>query len=253
MPSDTDPSVRGWAVAHPLDVPRSIAFYLAFYFGSVPFVVGAALAMLVDDRPFRRIVRGWSWYHRAAARGLLGMRVRIEGALSDQPVIYALRHESFFEAIDLPHLLRTPVVVAKAELLNIPVWGLAARHWGMIWVQRDQGAKALRAMVKEARALTAEGRPLAIFPEGTRVRVGQDAPLQAGFAALYKLLGIPVVPVAVDSGRFYHRWFKRPGTITYRFGEPIPPGLPREEIEARVQAAITVLKAEAEAKARALA
>lgn len=241
MSSATDASVRGWAVAHPFDVPRSVAFYLAFYLGSVPFVIGAALAMPIDDRLFRRIVRGWSGYHRLVTRWLLGMRVRIEGAPAGEPVVYALRHESFFEAIDLPHLLRTPVVVAKAELMNIPVWGLAARHWGMIWVQRDEGAKALRAMVKEARTLTAEGRPLAIFPEGTRVRVGDDAPLQAGFAALYKLLGLPVVPVAVDSGRLYHRWFKRAGVITYRFGEPIPPGLPREEIEARVRTAITAL------------
>jgi len=49
------------------------------------------------------------------------------------------------------------------------------------------------------------------------------------------------VPIAVDSGRLYHRWFKRPGVVTYRFGEEIPAGLPREEIEARVHAAINDL------------
>ena len=224
-----------------LDALRSVVFYPAFYLGSIPFVLGAALAMVVDDRIFRRIVRGWSAFHRGCARFLLGQQVRVEGALSAEPVLYALRHESFFEAIDLPYLLKTPAIVAKAELARIPVWGLTARHWGMIMVERDEGAKALRAMVKEARALTAQGRPLAIFPEGTRVPAGVDAPLQSGFAALYKLLGMPVVPVAVDSGRLYHRRIKRAGLITYRFGEPIPPGLPREEIEARVQAAITAL------------
>ncbi|MCA1662024.1 MAG: 1-acyl-sn-glycerol-3-phosphate acyltransferase [Novosphingobium sp.] len=237
MPLDSRP----WVASSPLDVARSVLFYLVFYLGSIPYVVGAAAAIPVAERLFQRIVTGWSAYHRFCARWLLGIRVRVEGAIPNGPVIIALRHESFFEAIDLPTLLDDPVIVAKAELLEIPLWGLAARRWGLIAVRREDGAKALRAMVAEARARTAAGRPLAIFPEGTRVAVGREAELQSGFAALYKLLGLPVVPVAIDSGRLYHRWFKRPGTVTYRFGETIPAGLPRAEIEARVKTAITAL------------
>jgi 1-acyl-sn-glycerol-3-phosphate acyltransferase len=96
-------------------------------------------------------------------------------------------------------------------------------------------------MLAEARGFAASGRPLVIFPEGTRVPHGERPALQAGFAGLYKLLGMPVVPVAVNSGPLYHRGWKRPGTITLHFGEPIEPGLLRDEIEARVIAAINVL------------
>jgi 1-acyl-sn-glycerol-3-phosphate acyltransferase len=220
---------------------RSAAFYAVFYLGSVFFVVGAAATIALDQRAFRWFVSGWSAFHRRCARWLVGIRVRVEGAPAATPVLYALRHESFFEAIDLPHLLGRPAIIAKAELMEIPLWGRAARHWGLIAVRRDEGAKALRAMVKEAQALVAQGRPLAIFPEGTRVPSGQRRELQSGFAALYKLLGLPVVPVALDSGRLYHRWDKRAGVMTYRFGEPIPPGLPREEIEARVLMSINAL------------
>jgi 1-acyl-sn-glycerol-3-phosphate acyltransferase len=155
--------------------------------------------------------------------------------------LVAIKHESFYEAIDLPHFLPMPVIFAKAELLRIPVWGLAARRYGLVAVERDKGAKALRAMVAAARDAAATGRPLAIFPEGTRVPHGQRPELQAGFAGLYKLLGLPVVPVAVDSGPLYHRWWKRPGTVTIQYGEIIPPGLPRDEIEARVHSAINAL------------
>jgi 1-acyl-sn-glycerol-3-phosphate acyltransferase len=96
-------------------------------------------------------------------------------------------------------------------------------------------------MIKTARERVGEGRPLVIFPEGTRVSHGGKPPLQSGFAGTYKLLGLPVVPIAVNSGPVYHRIIKRPGTITYRVGETIPAGLERDEIEARVHAAINAL------------
>ena len=89
----------------------------------------------------------------------------------------------------------------------------------------------------------AEGRPIAIFPEGTRVAVGTAPPLQPGFAGLYRALGLPVVPVAVDSGRLWPRnaFVKRPGIVTMRFEERVPPGLKRGELEAAVHAAINSL------------
>ncbi len=224
------------------DILRSLAFYFAFYGGGVYFIIAAvALFALGSHHRFRAMVEGWSGYHRWCVEHLLGITVNIEGTPPQGLVLVAIKHESFFEAIDVPTLLDYPVVFAKAELMQIPLWGRVADRYGVVEVQRDQGAKALRAMVVAARTLTAGGRPLAIFPEGTRISHGSRAPLQAGFAALYKLLDRPVVPVAVNSGPLYqHRW-KRRGTITMRFGEPIPPGLTRDEIEARVADAINAL------------
>jgi 1-acyl-sn-glycerol-3-phosphate acyltransferase len=133
------------------------------------------------------------------------------------------------------------VPFGKEELHRSPGWGRAFQAYGAVTVARSEGARALRAMLAEARGFAASGRPLVIFPEGTRVPHGERPALQAGFAGLYKLLGMPVVPVAVNSGPLYHRGWKRPGTITLHFGEPIEPGLLRDEIEARVIAAINVL------------
>ncbi|MFM2301064.1 MAG: hypothetical protein RLZZ84_800 [Pseudomonadota bacterium] len=220
---------------------RSCVFYLVFYVGSIPLVVFAALMAAAPPKPFRRAVEAWSRWHRGCARILLGQRVRIEGHMPSTPVLFAIKHESYFEAIDLPALLDAPAVFAKAELLRIPVWGNGARKFGLIGVEREQGATALRRMISAAKEMVAAGRALAIFPEGTRVAHGTTPELKSGFAGLYKLLGMPVVPVAVDSGPLYHRWIKRPGTITYRFAEPIPAGLPRDEAEARVCAAINAL------------
>lgn len=221
---------------------RSLLFYPAFYLGSVGYILVGALLLALGRYPaFEHVVRGWARYHRACARHLLGIRLVVEGELPQGPVLIAMKHESFYEAIDMPGFLDRPAVFAKAELMRIPVWGRIGQRYGLIAVRRDQGASALRAMLAAAREYSAAGRPLVIFPEGTRVRHGRRWPLQAGFAGLYKLLGLPVVPIAANSGPLYHRWWKRPGTVTFRIGETIPPGLPREEVEARVQDAINAL------------
>lgn len=224
-----------------MSVPRSLAFYAAFYLGSVLFVIVAVLMGVLAPARLRLVADNWSAYHRACLRLLAGIDVREEGSHHDGPALYAIKHESFFEAIDLPTLFDHPAIFAKQELFRIPGWGRAARGYGVIPVAREEGARALRAMLQDARRATRTGRPLAIFPEGTRVPHGSAPPLQAGFAGLYKALGLPVVPVAVDSGPFYHHLWKRPGTITIRFGEAIQPGLPRAEIEARVHAAMNAL------------
>ena len=225
-------------------VLRSLLFYAVFYGATVGFVLASVLAMMAlpPDR-FRKVPNAWSAFHRWCVVQVLGIAVREEGSRPAGPALYALKHESYFDAIDLGVLLENPVPFAKEELFGIPGWGRAAHAYGAVPVMRNAGAKGLRAMMAEAQRFIGSGRPLAIFPEGTRTPHGERPPLRSGFAGLYKLLGLPVVPVAIDSGPTYQRWWKRRGTITIRFGEAIPPGLPRDEIETRVHAGINALNA----------
>ena len=226
-----------------MSVLRSLVFYLVFYTMSAVFSLATILALPLGERHFRKVPDAWSHFHRWCVRVILGIRVVAEGGQIDGAALYAFKHEAFFEAIDLATALTHPVPFAKEELFRIPLWGRAAQAYGSVSVAREDGASALRQMLKQARHFAATGRPLAIFPEGTRIPHGQRPPLRSGFTGLYKLLGLPVVPVAVDSGPLYQRWWKRRGTITVRFFEAIPPGLPRDEIEARVHAAINALNA----------
>lgn len=224
-----------------MSILRSMVFYPVFYGFSALLVVASVLAIPLGRDRLRWVVATWGNWHRWCLKTLLGIDVVIEGSLPDGPVLIAVKHESYFEAIDMPRLFRFPTVFAKRELFLIPGWGYSAKVYGLIPVARDKGAKALREMIKTARDRVAEGRPLVIFPEGTRVEHGTQPPLQSGFAGTYKLLGLPVVPIAVNSGPVYHRMIKQPGTITYLVGETIPEGLGREEIEARVHSAINAL------------
>ncbi|MGB3806659.1 MAG: lysophospholipid acyltransferase family protein [Erythrobacter sp.] len=223
---------------------RNLAFYPAFYGVSIVLVVLSLFAALFGYEPLRRVVEAWSNWHRWCARHLLNIRIVFDGSIPLEPVLYVVKHESFFEAIEAPIVFGMPAVFAKRELFDIPGWGRSARLYGLIPVARDKGARALREMIATARQRVGEGRPLVIFPEGTRVRHGDTPDLQAGFAGIYKLLGLPVVPIAVDSGPFYHRAWKRAGTITYRIGERIPAGLTRDEAEKQVHRAINALNRE---------
>ena len=224
-----------------MNLLRSAIFYPCFYGVSAVLVIGAALALPFGRSALRRWVRWWTDWHRWSVTHLLGIEVRVEGQLADGPVLYVMKHESFFEAIDAPTLLPLPSVFTKRELFDIPFWGKAALIYGLVPVSRDGGASALREMLRAAKAMVADGRPLALFAEGTRVPHGETPPMRSGFAGIYKLVGLPVVPIAVDSGPLYHRWIKRSGVITYRVGEMIPAGLPRDEAEQRVHAAINAL------------
>ncbi len=222
---------------------RSFLFGLIFYVGSIPFVFGAFVGTYTSTPFLRAAVKGWSQYHHLTARWILGVKTHLDGALVDGAVLYAIKHESMFETIDMPRMFHLPAVVTKRELFDIPCWGTAAKAYGMIPVDRDAGASGLRAMITLAKAIKAANRPIVIFPEGTRVPHGERPPLQSGFAGLYKLLGLPVVPIAVNSGKLTPKgkpWW-RSGIMTYKVGETIPAGLPREEIEARVHSAINAL------------
>lgn len=220
---------------------RNLLFYAAFYGGSVLFVLAAVVAAKLAPARVRPICDGWARWHHRCTTSLLGITVRYTGHRPNEQVFYAIKHEAFFEAIELAHTFDHPVAFAKRELSDIPGWGHVSGVYGNIPVARDEGATALRQMLRAVKPAVATGRPIVIFPEGTRVPHGTHPPLQSGFAALYKLIGLPVVPVAVDSGPLYHRNWKRPGTITMHFCEAIPPGLAREEIEARVHEAINCL------------
>jgi 1-acyl-sn-glycerol-3-phosphate acyltransferase len=221
---------------------RSILFALLFYPGTLLYVLSVIAVAPIGDRPVQAVVHAWSAFHNWLVRNVVGIRIEWDGAIPDGPYLIAVKHQSMMEAVDTLHFANTPVVVMKRELTVIPLFGWVTRRYGVIGVDRDAGASALRAMMVEAKAAIAGGRPVIIFPEGTRVAYGESPPLQPGFAGLYRALGLPVVPVAHDVGRLWHKGFlKRSGTVHFEVGEVIPSGLKRDEVEARVHAAINAL------------
>ena len=222
---------------------RSLLYAAIFYPLTLVWVLSGIAASLFGRKPTLAVVLSWVELHHWLAEKLLGIRVHVEGAIPPGPNLIAVKHQSMLETLEMLRLTNLPVIVIKKELADIPLFGWMTRRYGVIPVERSAGAKALRALVEEGKRAVATGRPVIIYPEGTRVRVGEAPELRSGFAALYRALGLPVVPVAVDSGRLWGRGFvHRAGTVTLKVGETIQPGLPRKVVEERVYAAINAFE-----------
>ncbi len=226
---------------------RSLLFNCAF-FGWTALACILALPALVMPRIV--LVRlGWLWARGIAGllAVLVGLRYQVRGeggnARRKGAAIYAFKHQSAWDTLLLPLLLEDPAIILKRELLFIPLFGWYLWKTEQIAIDRRGGAAALKAMLRNARRALAGGRPLAIFPEGTRVAPGQHRPYHPGVAALYGQLELPVIPVALNSGLFWGRrsFLKKPGLMTVEFLPAIAPGLSRKaflaELERRTEGA----------------
>jgi len=160
-------------------------------------------------------------------------------------VLVAAKHMSMWDTMALYLALDAPATVLKRELLYIPFYGWFLWKATAIAIDRSAGASALRKMSNAAQSVLREGRPILIFPEGTRKKPGAVPDYKPGVAGLYSMLGVECVPVALNSGVYWTGFRKRPGTIVLEFLGPIPPGMKRPafmaELEARIETATSRL------------
>lgn len=185
------------------------------------------------------IARVWARATLWGLRVLAGVKERQIGSAPKGGVLVASKHMSMWDTLALYLALDDPGIVLKRELLRIPFYGWYLGKAAAIPIDRSAKAEALRRMTHAAERVLAEGRPILIFPEGTRKKPGMPPDYKPGVAGLYSLLGVTCVPVALDSGRYWQGFFKYPGTISLEFLEPVPPGLKRaafmRELETRIE------------------
>ena len=234
---------------------RSIAFAVAFYFNTALFLVLGAPLLFA---PRRWAMKGLELHARASVwllKAVCGTRLEVRGRehLPPGPCLVVAKHQSAWDTFALIPLLHDPAIVLKEELKWIPLYGWFCVKFAHILVARDRAAVALKAMVRDAKQRVDAGRHVLIFPEGTRRAAGALPDYKPGYVALYEELGVPCVPLALNSGVFWPRRTleRQPGTIVVDFLEPIAPGLPRKEfrrlLEARLETACDRLLVEAAA------
>ena len=192
---------------------------------------------------------GWL---RVAVRGgnvILGIRNHVIGyenlpVGSTAPAVLLLKHQSTWETFCMPTLMPHPLAyVFKKELLYVPFFGWAMAKMDMIHIDRSKRAQAFNKVVEQGKRLLAQGTWVIMFPEGTRIDRGQQGQYKSGGTRLAIETGAPVIPIAVTSAKCWPRkaFIKRPGTVEFSIGKPIPsegrkPDELMREVEAWIEA-----------------
>ncbi|HYJ59826.1 MAG TPA: lysophospholipid acyltransferase family protein [Methyloceanibacter sp.] len=221
---------------------RSLLFDVLFYVTTTLFVVLGSPLLFAPRSWAMAALKVHGRFELWLLRVIVGTRLEVRGAekLPEGACLVAAKHQSAWETFGLIPLFRDPALLMKRELFWIPFHGWFSYKFGMIPVDRDKGPAALRRMLREAKQRVADGREIVIFPEGTRRAPGAPPDYKTGVVLLYEALGVPCVPVALNSGLFWPRRSveRRPGTIVVEFLDPIPPGLPRTEFLERLIGAV---------------
>ncbi|MDE2574827.1 MAG: 1-acyl-sn-glycerol-3-phosphate acyltransferase [Rhodospirillales bacterium] len=186
------------------------------------------------------VARLWARLVLGALRPLCGITWEVSGREhlpASGPALIASMHQSAFDTMVWLLLVPDTCYVLKRELQRIPLFGPITRDAGMISVDRGAGAAAIRSLLTGADDALARGRQIVIFPEGTRATPGAPLVLHPGIAALAARTGLPVIPVATDSGHCWGRraFRKHPGRIHIAIAPPLPARLRRGELMARLE------------------
>lgn len=235
---------------------RSALYQVAFFANLTVFCVVFVPLFVLPRSAGIPVLRLWARTSEWLLATVCGLRFEIRGRehLPNGATLVASKHQSAWETLAFLHILPDPAIVLKKELTRLPFFGWYAVKFGNLALDRDGGGLALRRLLRSARAVVEQRRPIVIFPEGTRRAPGAPPDYLRGVVALYHDLKIPCVPVALNSGLYWPRasWRKRPGVITVEFLPAIEPGLPPRaflpELQARIEPATARLVEEGAAR-----
>lgn len=221
---------------------RSALFNLLFYANLIAWMIVILPTLALPRRFLRDAAAAWARSSLWLLRVVAGTGVEFRGLenLPQGGLIVASKHQSMWETFALYPLFADGAFILKRELMWIPLFGWYLWKSELVPVNRGARSQALTDMNRRAREKLAEGRQLIIFPEGTRRPVGAQPRYKWGAVQIYADGAFPMVPVALNAGLFWPRrqFLRKPGTIIVEFLEPIPPGLPRDEVFVRLQEAI---------------
>lgn len=234
---------------------RSILFALLFYVTTALFVVLGSPLLFAPRSWAMAALKVHARTELWLLKHIVGLDFEVRGLdkVPDGPCLVASKHQSAWETFALIPLFRDPALLMKRELFWIPFHGWFSYKFGMIPVDRDKGPTALRRMLRAAKERIEAGREIILFPEGTRRAPGAPPAYKTGIVLIYSALGVPCVPVALNSGFFWPRrsWLRKPGKIVVEILDPLPPGLPKAEFMNRLEDDLETASARLLAEAKA--
>lgn len=233
---------------------RSLIFNVWVYVWMAIIGVGLAPIGLVTRDGAYWVTKLYSHHVIWMMRVLCGIHYEVRGTPPEGEVLVVSKHQSFVDMILLHVVLDRTKYVMKSELLWAPFLGWYAMRMGTVAVKRGKGGAAVSSMTKAVAAQAHKPGQITIFPQGTRVQPGMDAPYKIGSWRLYQTFRLTCIPAALNTGLFWGKgsFLRPPGTMVVEFLEPVAPGMEAKpfiaEVEQRIETACQALYAEAAAK-----
>ena len=231
---------------------RSLIFNIFLYVGLITIFILAIPTLILPSKFTIFFGRVSAKYIVLILRLILNTKVIFHGIENLKKVdnfFVASAHQSMLETFALQIPLNGPIFILKKELLNIPLFGWYLRKMGSIAIVRETTTKEnLNFFDKVKERIKKNKRPLLIFPQGTRVKLNDRPPFKKGVGRIYKALGLPCVPIALNTGKVWPKnsFIKHHGNIHISFLEPIMPGKNKDEfvkeIENKIYSEIKKLK-----------
>lgn len=219
---------------------RSALFMLILVVWTPVFVTTLLLLGWLPERRRRAFVMFWVHPVSWLIEHLLGIRYQVLGRenIPAQACVILCKHQSAWETILLQKIFWLPSFVYKRELHWLPFFGWGLWLMPFVGIDRSAGKQALNQVAQRGKRRLDDGYPVVVFPEGTRVPPGQQKRYKVGGAYLAEKAGVPVLPVALNSGECWGKkaFVKRPGLVTVSIGPAIDPkGLSAEDINLRAE------------------
>ena len=222
-----------------MNTVRAILFYI---FWALSLLILLPLVLVVLPLPpivSKRLGGVWAFVVLLGLRIFCGVRVRFTGTqyISKTPALYVSKHQSTLETLALATVINNTTGVLKKTLFAIPVFGWFLWRSGMIGINRKKGIQSVKKMRTQCKQAMQQGRNLIIFPEGTRTAVGAEPQYKTGVYDMYNTLNVAVIPIALNTGQYWHRHtiVKTAGTATIQFLPPIAPGLSKQQFMDTIQ------------------
>lgn len=205
---------------------RSFLFYVLYFlivlsFGLVATLSGPFLSYLNRHR----LLTTAGMLINKSLSLTCGIKVQVDGLenIPHTPCVILSKHQSTWEVFFLQRLFMPVSTILKRELLKIPFFGWGIRLMHPIAIDRSNPRQAMVQVMQQGKQRIAEGNRVVIYPEGTRTPYGETGNYGRSGAALAIAAGVPIVPVAHNSGHCWpaHQLMKRPGKIHVVIGKPL--------------------------------
>ncbi len=171
----------------------------------------------------------WTYLYRLGMLVFLQVYIRVSGSINiekDFACIYVSKHQSMLETFMFYGLVGQSQFIMKKELFDTPIFGTAMKNLGSIGIDREKPRESLKKVVVDGKKSLAAGINVIIFPEGTRVKVGEYPDFQRSAMKLATEAGAFIIPVSHNFGSYFPRKWNdlvKPGVARIDFGKRIDP------------------------------